>query len=199
MSTIWYLRLVYCGSSSRNIDSGVDVHVCAEQHSKSCYNQPAKCFICNCTVELHDLKNHFRLECETEWLEYCKQETSSSLDFSSFWKQKNDGFRIKLKDWSTDFVLIIDVMFQFFKQNADENWSIGLIDLKAHSVIDVQFSTIQSNNDSSTTILTFHSISTFYKLYLLKHIPSIYLGINSIVLSICRMISQLVYSEYSPW
>jgi len=46
--------------------------------------------ICNCLVELNELKNHLRLVCETEWLEYCEQETSSSLDFLSFWKQTND-------------------------------------------------------------------------------------------------------------
>jgi len=34
-----------------------------EQHSKRCYYQPAKCFICNCLVELNDLKSHPRLEC----------------------------------------------------------------------------------------------------------------------------------------
>jgi hypothetical protein len=129
---------------------------------------------------LHELKNHLRLECETEWLEYCEQETSSSLDFLSFWKQTNDGFRINLKDLCRNFVLIIDEMFMFFKQNADENWSIGLIDLKEHSVIDVHFSTVQSNNYSSTTILTLHSKSTLYELYLLKQLPSIPLGIESI-------------------
>jgi hypothetical protein len=105
--------------------------------------QPAKCFICDCLVELSELKNHLRLECETEWLEYCEQETSSSLDFLSFWKQTNDGFRINLKELCRNFVLIIDEMFLFFKQNADKNWSIGLIDLNEHSVIDVHFSTVQ--------------------------------------------------------
>ena len=114
-----------------------------EQHSKSCSYQPAQCFICNCLVELNELKSHLRLECETEWLEYSEQETSSSLDFLSFWKQTNDGFRINLKDLCRNFVLIIDEMFMFFKQDADKSWSIGLIDLKEHSVIDVQFSTIQ--------------------------------------------------------
>jgi hypothetical protein len=110
----------------------------AEQHSKNCYYQPAKCFIC--LVELNELKNHLRLECETEWLEYCEQETSSSLDFLSFWKQTNDGFCINLKDLCRNFVLV--EMFLLFKQNADENWSSGLINLKKHSVIDVHFSTI---------------------------------------------------------
>jgi len=151
-----------------------------EQHSKSCYYQPAKCFHCNCLVELNELKSHLRLECGTEWLEYSEQETSSSLDFLSFWKQTNDGFRINLKDLCRNFVLIIDEMFLFFKQNADENWSIGLIDLKEHSVIDVHFSTIQSSNYSSTTVLTLHSKSTLYELNLLQQLPSIPLGVESI-------------------
>ena len=46
----------------------------------------------NCIVELHELKNHLTLKCETEWIEYCDQETSGSLDFLSFWKQTDDGF-----------------------------------------------------------------------------------------------------------
>ena len=74
----------------------------------SCYYQPAECLICNCLVELNELKNHLRLECGTEWLEYCEQETSSSVDFLSFLKQINDGFRINLKDLCRNFVLIID-------------------------------------------------------------------------------------------
>ena len=71
-------------------------------------------------------------------------------------------------------------MFLFFKQNADKNWSIGLIDLKEHSVIDVHFSTVQSDNYSSTTILTLHSKSTLYELNLLQQMPSIPLGVESI-------------------
>ena len=123
---------------------------------------------------MNELKSHLRLECETEWLEYSEQETSSSLDFSlSFWKQTNDGFRINLKNLCRNFVLIIDEMFMFFKQDADENWSVGLLDLKEHSVIDVHFSTIQSNNYSSTTILTLHSKLTLYELNLLQQMPSI--------------------------
>lgn len=65
-------------------------------------------------VELHELRNHLRLECETEWLEYCEQETSSSLDFLSFGKQTNDGFRINLKHLCRNFDLIIDERFMFF-------------------------------------------------------------------------------------
>jgi hypothetical protein len=64
---------------------------------------------------------------------------------------------------SRNFVLIIDETFLLFKQNADENWPIGLIDLKEQSVIDVHFSTVQSNNYSSTTVLTLHSNSTLYE------------------------------------
>jgi hypothetical protein len=86
----------------------------AEQHSKSGYYQPAKCFICNCAIELNELKSHLRFECETEWLEYSEQETSSSLDILSFWKQTNDGFRNNLKDLCRNFVLIIDEIFLFF-------------------------------------------------------------------------------------
>jgi hypothetical protein len=71
-------------------------------------------------------------------------------------------------------------MFLFFKQSAGENWSIGLIDLKEHSVIDVHFSTVQSNNYSSTTILTLYSKSTLYELNLLQQMPSIPLGVESI-------------------
>ena len=71
-------------------------------------------------------------------------------------------------------------MFLFFKKNADENWSIGLIDLKKHSVIDVYFSTIQSSNYSSTTVLTLHSKSTLYELNLLQQLPSIPLDVESI-------------------
>jgi hypothetical protein len=132
--------------------------------------QPAKCFICNCLVELNEWKNHLRLECETEWLEYCEHETSSSLDFLSFWKQTNDGFRINLKDLCRNFVLIIDEMFMFFKQDT------GLLDWGASS----NRCAAQSNNYSSTTILTLHSKSTLYELYLLKQLPSIPLGIESI-------------------
>jgi len=102
------------------------------------------------------------------------------LDFLSFWKQTNDGFRINLKDLCRNFVLIIDEMFLFLKRNADENWSIGLIDLKEHSVIDVHFSTVQSDTYSSTTILKLHSKSTLYELNLLQQLPSIALDVESI-------------------
>ena len=128
---------------------------------------------------MNELKSHLRLECGTEWLEYSEQETSSSLDFLSFWKQTNDGFRINLKDLCRNFVLIIDETFLVFKQD-DKNWSIGLIDLKEHSVIDVHFSTIQSSNYSSTTVLTLHSKSTLYELNLLQQMPSIPLDVESI-------------------
>jgi hypothetical protein len=130
-------------------------------------------------VKLHELKHRLKLESDTEWPECCEQETSGPLDFLSFWKQTNDGFRINLKDLCRNFVLIIDEMFLFFKQD-DENWSIGLIDSKEHSVIDVHFSTVQSNNYSSTTILTLHSKSTLYELNLLQQLPSIPLVVDSI-------------------
>jgi hypothetical protein len=71
-------------------------------------------------------------------------------------------------------------MFLFLKQNADENWSIGLIDLKEHSVIDVHFSTVQSDNSSSTTILTLHSKSTLCELNLLQQLPSVPVVVDSI-------------------
>jgi hypothetical protein len=44
----------------------------------------------------------------------------------------------------------------------------------------VHFSTVKSNNYSSTTILTLYSKSTLYELHLLKQLPSIPLGVDLI-------------------
>ena len=76
-----------------------------------------------------------------------------------------------------NFVLILDEMFLFFLRDNQE-WRVGLIALKEHSVIDMHYPLIKTETFSQENIISLHSKSTLFEWNQLQEVPLIHLSVE---------------------
>jgi hypothetical protein len=127
---------------------------------------------------LNELKHHIRSnECDTEWMESCFEETACTFESLDFCKRTRDGFQLKQTRIQKNFVLILDEMFLFFLKGNQE-WRVGLIDLKEHSVIDLHYPLIKTDSFSQENIISIHSKSTLFEWNQLQKVPLIPLSVE---------------------
>ena len=149
-----------------------------ESHQKQCIYQPSECFSCKKTLNLSELKHHIRSnECDTEWMESSFEETACSFESLEYCKRTIDGFQLNLTRIQKNFVLILNEMFLFFLRNSQE-WRVGLIDLKEHSVIDLHYPLIKTDFFSQENIISIHSKSTLFEWNQLQEAPMIPLSVK---------------------
>ena len=124
------------------------------------------------------MKHHIRSnECDTEWMESSFDETACTFESLDYCKRTRDGFQLNLTRIQKNFVLILNEIFLFFLRNSQE-WRVGLIDLKEHSVIDLHYPLIKTDYFSQENILSVHSKSTLFEWNQLQETPSIPLSVE---------------------